>query len=121
MVRDAAAEVLPFSQHDSAELGKRQHFRGRIPHHSRPDENPQSPRGGVGRQDVPGGSEDEEQPESVEAQDRETAPSDRDGSGEYGIQARMRYEVEGESESRGCDDEDAQFHATERYAAEALA
>ena len=66
------------TEQDAAELEKRQHFRRRIPNHSCPDEDPRS-RGGVGQQDVPGATQQEEYPQSVEAEDRKTTPPDRDG------------------------------------------
>jgi hypothetical protein len=69
---------------------------------------------------VPSGSKDNEQPQSIEAKDRKTAPSDRDGSRAYGAQADIHEEVEAESESQSGDDDDTQFHAIDAILCAAL-
>ena len=100
--RNAVQDRRARAEHDSAELGKRQHFRGRIPHHPRPDEDPQTGARRSGQQYVPGGTRGAGTAPRLQAEDRKTAPADRDGGREHGAQADIRDEVKGEASPRAA-------------------
>ena len=109
--RNAMQDRRARAEHDSAKLGKRQHIRGRIANHPRPNENPQTRRrrgraathtkrlraAGTAPTHTGKGS-----------QNRPIRPS---GCREHGAQADVADEVEGESEPQGGDDDEAEFHA----------
>ena len=98
------------AEHHAADLRKRQHFAGRIPDHPRPDEDAQPRARRFGQQHAPGGPEEHEQSQRVQAKDREPAPSDRrPPRANTAPKPTYMTQVQGEGEPQSGDDCDADF------------